>query len=130
MEKAKPEKGPAELETARMAAVLNASYPKGWRVRMFWNSGWPTSADEHFRAVVAVERFNGVVWSEFTKLADSGWSEDREIAFAGLLQSWAGRKSWTEDVKYWGGKTVRLPCPPASSTEELCLKLSLLEDAG
>lgn len=125
MEKAKPEKGPAELETARMAAVLNASYPRGWRVRMWYEFGLAMKC----RAVVAAERFDGAVWREFTRLADGGWSEDREIAFAGLLRSWAGRKSWTKDVKYWGGRIVRLPCPPAASTEELCLKLSLLEDA-
>ena len=116
----------AEDEIRRMAAVVNATFPKGWRARMRYEFGYGASC----RAVVAVERFDGVVWNEFTKLADGGWSENREIAFAELLRSWAGRKSWTKDVKYWGGRIVRLPCPPASSTEELCLKLSLLEDAG
>ena len=47
------------------------------------------------------------------------------LAFVFSTSVWAGKNSWTETI----GNTT-LPWPPASSTEELCLKLSLLEDAG
>lgn len=130
MKKAKPEKGPAELETARMAAVLNASMPKGWQARMYWNPGWPTFRNNGGRAVVVIERFDGVIWHEYARIADSGWVLTREKAFVDLLSNWASRESWTEDVKYWGGRIVRLPCPPAGSLEELCMKLTLMEGVG
>ena len=120
MEKAKPEKGPAELETARMAAVLNASYPKGWRFRVSYYHG----AVFGYRAYAHIERFDGVYWNG-AKSISGGWTAERDAAFAGMLASWAGKSSWTETVR-----NTTLPWPPASSAEELCLKLSLLEGAG
>lgn len=117
MKKAKPEKGPAELETARMAAVLNASYPKGWRFKITYLHGM-----FGYRAFAGIQRFDGINWlGGMTVTGD--WTKERDAAFAGMLASWAGKSSWTETIR-----NVTLPWPPAASTEELCLKLSLLED--
>ena len=110
---------PVELETAMMAAVLNASYPKGWRFRTLYAVSGP-----RYRAQARIERFDGVYWHVATFIS-GGWASEKDAAFGSMLASWAGKSSWTETI----GKTT-LPWPPASSTEELCLKLSLLEDAG
>lgn len=112
-------KGPVELETARMATVLNASYPKGWR---FGTSYF--RSDFGYRAYAHIERFDGVYWNG-AKSISGDWAAERDAAFAGMLANWAGKSSWTETVR-----NTTLPWPPAASTEELCLKLSLLEDAG
>lgn len=118
-----------EDEIREMTLVVGAAFPKGWQARMYWNPGWPTSKDNGGRAVVAIERFDGVTWREHARIADSGLVLTREKAFVDLLSNWASRGSWTEDVKYWGGRIVRLPCPPAGSLEELCMKLTLMEGA-
>lgn len=109
----------AELETARMAAVLNASYPKGWRFRTMYVRSGP-----RYRAQARIEKFDGVYWNG-TMFISGDWASEKDAAFASMLASWAGKNSWTETVR-----NTTLPWPPASSTEELCLKLSLLEDAG
>ena len=106
-----------------MAAVLGASYPWNWKPHL-WRDEW----NGEFRAAVSVERFTGAGWAVCARPADSGWgARDRESAFEALLASWGGRASWTEDVTFWSGKVVSLPFPPASSTEELCLRLSVME---
>ena len=109
---------PVELETAMMAAVLNASYPKGWRFRTLYARSGP-----RYRAQARIERFDGVYWN-VAKLISGGWALEKDEAFASMLANWAGKSSWTETIR-----NMTLPWPPASSTEELCLKLSLLEDA-
>ena len=107
-----------ELEATRMAAVLNASYPKGWRFRAaYYKSG------SRFRAFANIERFDGVYWN-VAKLISGDWASEKDEAFASMLANWAGKSSWMETIR-----NMTLPWPPASSTEELCLKLSLLEDA-
>lgn len=118
-----------EDEIREMTLAVKAAFPKGWQARMYWNPGWPTVMSPRVRAVVAIERFDGVTWRTHSMIADSGWSESKEAAFSDLLLNWASRTSWTEDVKYWGGRIVRLPCPPAGSLEELCMKLTLMEGA-
>lgn len=115
----KAKNSPTELEATRMAAVLNASYPKGWRFRAAYYKSGP-----RFRAFANIERFDGVYWNG-SKFISGDWASEKDAAFASMLAGWAGKSSWTETI----GKTT-LPWPPASSTEELCLKLSLLEDAG
>ena len=102
-----------------MAAVLNASYPKGWRFRTLYVRSGP-----RYRAWARIERFDGVYWN-VAKLISGSWASDWDTAFASMLTNWAEKSSWTETI----GNTT-LPWPPASSTEELCLKLSMLEDAG
>ena len=37
----KAKNGPAEFEASRMAVVLNASYPKGWRFRTAYYKSRP-----------------------------------------------------------------------------------------
>ena len=49
---------------------------------------------------------------------------EKDAAFGSMPAVWAGKSSRAETI----GNTT-LPWPPASSTEELRLKLSLLEDA-
>lgn len=115
----KAKNGPAELETAMMAAVLNASYPKGWRFRVSYSRSGPK-----YRVHANIERFDGVYWN-VAKLISGSWASDRDAAFASMLTNWAEKSSWTENIR-----NMTLPWPPASSTEELCLKLSMLEDAG
>lgn len=115
----KAKNGSAELETARMAAVLSASYPKGWRFRTLYIRSGP-----RYRAQARIERFDGVYWNG-TMFISGDWASEKDAAFGSMLAGWAGKSSWTETI----GKTT-LPWPPASSTEELCLKLSLLEDVG
>jgi len=112
-------KGPAELEAARMAAVLSASYPKGWRFRTSY-----FRSDSGYRAYAHIERFDGVYWN-YAKSISGDWAPERDAAFGSMLASWAGKGSWTETVR-----NTTLPWPAAASTEELCLKLSLLEGAG
>ena len=114
----KAKNGPAELETARMAAVLSASYPKGWRFRTLYARSGP-----RYRAQASIERFDGVYWHVATFISGD-WASEKDAAFGSMLASWAGKNSWTETVR-----NTTLPWPPASSTEELCLKLSMLEDA-
>ena len=113
----KAKNGPAELETTRMAAVLNASYPKGWRFRVSYSRSGP-----RYRVRANIERFDGVYWN-VAKLISGGWASEKDAAFASMLAGWAGKSSWTETIR-----NMTLPWPPASSTEELCLKLSLLEN--
>ena len=115
----KAKNSPTELEASRMAAVLNASYPKGWRFRAAYYKSGP-----RYRAFANIERFNGVYWND-AKLISGSWASDRDAAFASMLTNWAEKSSWMENIR-----NMTLPWPPASSTEELCLKLSLLEDAG
>ena len=115
----KAKNGPAELETTRMAAVLNASYPKGWRFRVLYARSGP-----RYRAQARIERFDGVYWND-AKFISGDWASEKDVAFASMLANWARKSSWTENIR-----NTTLPWPPASSTEELCLKLSLLEDAG
>lgn len=117
--KTEVKKGPAELEASRMAAVLNASYPKGWRFRTLYVRSGP-----RYRAWARIERFDGVYWNG-TKFISGDWAPEKDVAFRSMLAGWAGKSSWTENIR-----NTTLPWPPASSTEELCLKLSLLEDAG
>ena len=111
-------KGPAELEASRMAAALNASYPEGWRFRTRYVRSGP-----RYRAWARIERFDGVYWNSETFISGS-WAPEKDAAFASMLTNWAKKNSWTEKIR-----NTTLPWPPASSTEELCLKLSLLEDA-
>lgn len=113
-------KGPVELEAARMAAVLSASYPRGWRFRVSYYHG----AVFGYRAYAGIEKFDGVYWNG-VKLICGARSAEKDGAFRNMLANWAGKSSWTETVR-----DTTLPWPPASSTEELCLKLSLLEGAG
>ena len=101
-----------------MAAVLNASYPKGWRFRVSYFRSGP-----RYRVRANIERFDGIYWND-AKLISGSWASDRDMAFANMLASWAKKNSWMEKIR-----NTTLPWPPASSTEELCLKLSLLEDA-
>ena len=115
----KAKNSPTELEATRMAAVLNASYPKGWRFRTAYYKSGPRC-----RAFAIIERFYSVYWN-VAKLISGSWALDRDAAFASMLPNWAEKSSWTETIR-----NMTLPWPPASSTEELCLKLSLLEDAG
>ena len=115
----KAKNSPTELEATRMAVVLNASYPKGWRFRTAYYKSGP-----RYRAFANIERFDGVYWN-VAKLISGGWASDRDAAFASMLTNWAEKSSWTENIR-----NMTLPWPPASSTEELCLKLSMLEDAG
>lgn len=112
-------KGPAELETIRMAAVLNASYPRRWRFKTSY-----FRSDSGYRAYAHIEWFDGVYWRG-VKLISGDWTPERDDAFRSMLASWAGKSSWTETVR-----NTTLPRPPAMSTEELCLKLSLLENAS
>ena len=111
-------KGPAELEASGMAAALNASYPKGWRFRTRYVRSGP-----RYRAWARIERFDGVHWNS-EKFVSGDWAPEKDAAFGSMLAVWAGKSSWAETI----GNTT-LPWPPASSTEELRLKLSLLENA-
>ena len=113
-------KGTAEAESARMAAVLNASYPKGWRFR----TSYLKSSDGRYLVWAHIERFNGVYWRSARSISGD-WAPAKDAAFGSMLASWAGKGSWTETVR-----STTLPWPQAASTEELCLKLSLLEGAG
>ena len=115
----KAKNSPAEFAASRMAVVLNTSYPKGWRFRVSYSRSGPK-----YRVCANIERFDGIYWND-AKLISGGWASDRDAAFASMLASWAEKSSWAETI----GNTM-LPWPPASSTEELCLKLSMLEDAG
>jgi len=101
-----------------MVTILNAAVPEGWRFRLVF------AVRPLFAAKVVLERFDGIGWHAADQLASCPGAADRELAFRGLLADWGCRTSWTiEAVRY--GKAVSIPAPPASSTEELCLKLDL-----
>lgn len=113
----------AEDEAKRMAAVLSASYPKGWRFRTLYQRGL-----HGFRASAGIERFDGAYW-ECRASVSGGWMGSKDAAYRSMLGAWAEKARWTEDV----GTALRpasLPFPPAASTEELCLKLEVAEAAG
>lgn len=101
-----------------MAAVLNASYPKGWRLKVSYFHGM-----FGYKAFAEIQRFDGVYWYKLGGKSIAGeWAAERDDAFKSILSTWAAKKLWTETIR-----NVTLPWPPAASTEELCLKLSMLE---
>jgi len=113
--------GQAEIEIKRMIAILNAAFPKYWRIRVVRDV-----LRGEYHAALAVEKFNGIDWTRCCVPADSSFShKSREAAFKALLASWSRREGWTEKIKFWPNRIVELPVPPAASAEELCLKLDL-----
>ena len=97
-------KGPAELEASRMAAALNASYPKGWRFRVSYSRSGP-----RYRVRANIERFDGVYWNG-AKFVSGSWAPEKDAAFGSMLAGWAGKSSWAETT---GNTTLPWPLEDA-----------------
>lgn len=115
----------AEREVKKMAAVVGTGLPDDtWRLRPITTA---LSSGKIWVASLIIERFCGVIWMTYTPVVVGGQASTRDESWEMLLSAWGEKTEWTVDLGP-GLKPLRIP--PASSVEELCLKLDLTGEDG